>query len=450
MLEKLSGPSKTGLEKLFGVSKAGSSIRIELLAGLATFLTMAYITVVNPSILGALDADGISLTGMDFDAVFTATIIAAVVGTLIMGLWANWPVALAPGMGLNAYFTYTVIFTDGYSYQQALTAVFVAGVVFIILSVSPARKYIINSIPKSMKLGIGAGIGLFLAIIGLQNAGIIVDNPATLVGLGDVASLPVLLAGLGFIIMAVLSYRKIPGAIVIGILVIAIIAWIIGETELQGVAGSVNNPSHAFQLDFSVIATAGFIGVAFAFLFVDFLDTAGTLTSIANLTGRVGEDGEVEDIDRTLLADSSATVVGALAGTSNTTSYIESGAGIKEGGRTGLTAVTVAVLFAACLFFAPLAQSVPAFATAPALIFIATYFLRNIKDIDWDDISEYVPAALAAIIMPLTFSIAYGIAIGFVSYVLIKALSGKGRSLNYASIGLAVVSALFFVVSVNS
>lgn len=444
MLEKLFGPSKSGLEKLFGVSKAGSSIRTELLAGLATFLTMAYITVVNPSILST---EG---TGMEFGAVFTATIIAAVVGTLIMGLWANWPVALAPGMGLNAYFTYTVIFADGYSYQQALTAVFVAGVVFIILSVSPARKYIINSIPKSMKLGIGAGIGLFLAIIGLQNAGIIVDNPATLVGLGDVASLPVLLAGLGFIIMAVLSYRKIPGAIVIGILVIAIIAWIIGETELQGVAGSVNNPSHAFQLDFSVIATAGFIGVAFAFLFVDFLDTAGTLTSIANLTGRVGEDGEVEDIDRTLLADSSATVVGALAGTSNTTSYIESGAGIKEGGRTGLTAVTVAVLFAACLFFAPLAQSVPAFATAPALIFIATYFLRNIKDIDWDDISEYVPAALAAIIMPLTFSIAYGIAIGFVSYVLIKALSGKGRSLNYASIGLAVVSALFIVVSVNS
>ena len=444
MLEKLFGPSKAGLEKLFGVSKAGSSIRIELLAGLATFLTMAYITVVNPSILST---EG---TGMEFGAVFTATIIAAVVGTLIMGLWANWPVALAPGMGLNAYFTYTVIFADGYSYQQALTAVFVAGVVFIILSVSPARKYIINSIPKSMKLGIGAGIGLFLAIIGLKNAGIVIANEATLVGLGDIASLPVLLAGLGFIIMAVLSYRKIPGAIVIGILVIAIIAWIIGETELQGVAGSVNNPSHAFQLDFSVIATAGFIGVAFAFLFVDFLDTAGTLTSIANLTGRVGEDGEVEDIDRTLLADSSATVVGALAGTSNTTSYIESGAGIKEGGRTGLTAVTVAVLFAACLFLAPLAQSVPGFATAPALIFIATYFLRNIKDIDWNDISEYVPAALAAIIMPLTYSIAYGIAIGFVSYVLIKALSGKGRSLNYASIGLAVVSALFFVVKVNS
>jgi AGZA family xanthine/uracil permease-like MFS transporter len=432
------------LERVFGVSKAKSSIRTELLAGLATFLTMAYITIVNPLTLAT---EG---TGMEFGAVFTATIIAAVVGTLIMGLWANWPVALAPGMGLNAYFTYTVILGDGYSYQQALTAVFVAGVVFIILSVSPARKYIINSIPRSMKLGVGAGIGLFLAIIGLQNAGIVVDNPATLVGLGDVASWPVLLAGLGFIIMAVLSYRGIPGSIVIGILVIAVIAWIIGEAELQGVAGSIPSPAHALQLDFSVLLTAGFIGAAFAFLFVDFLDTAGTLTSIANLTGRVSEDGEVEDIDRTLLADSTATVVGALAGTSNTTSYIESGAGIKEGGRTGLTAVTVAVLFAACLFLAPLAQSVPAFATAPALIFIATYFLRNIKDIDWTDISEYVPASLAAIIMPLTYSIAYGIAIGFVSYVLIKALSGKGRSLNYASIGLAVVSVLFFVVSVNS
>lgn len=431
------------LERVFGVSKANSTVRTELLAGLATFLTMAYITVVNPAIL----TDG---TGMEFGAVFTATIIAAVVGTLIMGLWANWPVGLAPGLGLNAYFTYTVILGDGYTYQQALTAVFVAGVVFIILSVSPTRKYIINSIPSSMKLGIGAGIGLFLAIIGFENAGIVVDNPATLVGLGDVASWPVLLAGLGFIIMAVLSHRKVPGAVVIGILAISIIAWIIGEADLEGVAGSVPNPEHAFQLDFSVVATATFVGIAFAFLFVDFLDTAGTLTSIANLTGRVKEDGEIEDIDRTLLADSSATVVGALAGTSNTTSYIESGAGIAEGGRTGLTAVTVAVLFAACLFFAPLAQSVPAFATAPALIFIATYFLRNIKDIDWDDISEYVPATLAAIIMPLTYSIAYGIAIGFVSYVLIKALSGKGRSLNYASIGLAAVSVLFFVVSVNS
>ena len=428
------------LETLFKLKAAGTSVRTELLAGLATFLTMAYITVVNPA---TLSTEG---TGMEFGAVFTATIVAAVVGTLIMGLWANWPVALAPGMGLNAYFTYTVILGDGYSYQQALTAVLVAGIVFVVLSVTPARKYIINSIPKSMKLGVGAGIGLFLAIIGFQNAGVIVDNPATLVGLGDVASAPVLLAGLGFLIMAVLDKRGIPGSIIIGILVVAIIAWIFGAggASLSGVVDTVPNPSHAFQLDFSVLATGGFIGIAFAFLFVDFLDTAGTLTSVANLTGRVKDDGEVEDIDRALLADSAATVVGALAGTSNTTSYIESGAGVKEGGRTGLTAVTVAVLFAACIFFAPLAQSVPAFATAPALIFIATYFLRNIKDIDWDDVSEYAPAVLAAIVMPLTYNIAYGIAIGFIAYVLTKALSGKLDSLNIASVGIAVVSVLFF------
>jgi len=414
------------LETLFRLNKAGTSVRTELTAGVATFLTMAYITVVNPAILST---EG---TGMAFGPVFTATIIAAVVGTLIMGFWANWPVALAPGMGLNAYFTYTVILGEGYSYQQALTAVLVAGIVFVILSVSPARKYIVNSIPKSMKLGIGAGIGLFLAMIGFKAAGVIVDNPATLVGLGDVASWPVLLAGLGFIVMSVLAARGIPGSIIIGILAVSGIAWIfsLGGASLSGVAGSVPSPEHAFQLDFSVLATAGFIGIA------------------------INDDGEVEDIDRALLADCAATVVGALAGTSNTTSYIESGAGIKEGGRTGLTAVTVAVLFAACLFLAPLAQSVPVFATAPALIFIATYFLRNIKDIDWDDVSEYGPAVLAAIVMPLTYSIAYGIAIGFIAYVLIKALSGirvhrRGITfsggLNIASVGIAIVSVLFFV-----
>jgi|TARA_B100000212_G_scaffold21843_2_gene14498 AGZA family xanthine/uracil permease-like MFS transporter len=419
----------------------GSSVRTEVMAGLATFLTMAYITVVNPAILST---EG---TGMEFGAVFTATIIAAVVGTLIMGLWAKWPVALAPGMGLNAFFAFGVVFGMGYTYQQALAAVFIAGLVFIGLSVTPARKYIINSIPKSMKLGVGAGIGLFLAIIGLKNAGVVVDNPATLVGLGDISSWPVLLAGLGFAIMAIADKRGIPGAIIIGILATSIIAWIFGISEIGGVVGSIPNPSHAFSMDFSLIATAGFIGTAFAFLFVDFFDTAGTLTSVANLTGKVDKNGEVEGIDRALLADSVATSVGALAGTSNTTSYIESGAGIKEGGKTGLTAVTVAVLFALCLFFAPLAQSIPAFATAPALVFIATYFLRNLKDIEWEDVSEYAPAVLAAIIMPLTFSIAYGIALGFIAYVIIKAVSGKHADLNGGSLAIAAVSVLYFAVA---
>ena len=427
------------LEKLFGLEKAGTTVKTELLAGLATFLTMAYITVVNPAILSS---DG---TGMAFGAVFTATIIAAMVGTLIMGLWANWPVALAPGMGLNAFFTFGVIFGMGYTYQQALAAVFVAGVVFIALSVTPARKYIINSIPRSMKLGVGAGIGLFLAIIGLKNAGVVVDNPATLVGLGDVGSVPVLLAGLGFAIMAILDKRGVPGAVIIGILATSIIAWVTGVAEMGGVAGAIPSPEHAFSLDFSMLATAGFIGTAFAFLFVDFFDTAGTLTSVANLTGKVNKDGEVDGIDRAVLADSVATTVGALAGTSNTTSYIESGAGIKEGGRTGLTAVTVAVLFGACLFFAPLAQSIPAFATGAALVFIATYFLRNIADIAWDDVTEYAPAVLAAVLMPLTFSIAHGIALGFIAYAVIKALSGRQEDLNAGSIAIAAISVIYFL-----
>ena len=429
------------LEKLFNISGNKSNIKTEVMAGIATFLTMAYITVVNPAILST---EG---TGMEFGAVFTATIIAAVVGTLIMGLWANWPVALAPGMGLNAFFAFGVIFGMGYTYQQALAAVLIAGLVFIGLSITPARKYIINSIPKSMKLGVGAGIGLFLAIIGLKNAGVVVDNPATLVGLGDISSWPVLLAGLGFALMAILDKRGIPGSIILGILAVSGIAWITGISDLNGVAGAIPNPSHAFSLDFSLIATAGFIGVAFAFLFVDFFDTAGTLTSVANLTGKVNKKGEVEGIDRALLADSVATSVGALAGTSNTTSYIESGAGIKEGGKTGLTAVTVAVLFAACLFFAPLAQSIPAFATAPALVFIATYFLRNLKDINWDDVSEYAPAVLAAIIMPLTFSIAHGIALGFIAHVVIKAVSGRTNDLNMGSVAIAAVSVLYFAVA---
>ncbi|MDA9189815.1 NCS2 family permease [Alphaproteobacteria bacterium] len=427
------------LEKFFGLSNAGTTVRTEIMAGVSTFLTMAYITVVNPAILSS---EG---TGMSFGAVFTATIIAAVIGTLIMGLWANWPVALAPGMGLNAFFTFGVIFGMGYSYQQALAAVFVAGIVFLILSLTPARKYLINSIPPSMKYGIGAGIGLFLAIIGFKNAGIVVDNPATLVGLGDLSSASALLASLGFIVMAVLDKRNVKGAVIFGILIVSVLAWLLGVSELSAVVSLPPSPEHAFSLDFSLIATSGFIGVAFAFLFVDFLDTAGTLTSVANLTGRVDADGTVKGIDKALLADSSATIIGALSGTSNTTSYIESGAGIKDGGRTGLTAVTVAGLFALCLFFAPLAQSIPGFATAPALVFVATYFLRNLKDINWDDVSDYAPAVLAAVMMPLTYSIAYGVAIGFIAYVVIKALSGKTEDLNAGSVSIALLSVLYFI-----
>ena len=428
------------LEKLFKLSQNGTNVRTEILAGVATFLTMAYILVMNPNILSAWSG-----TGMDFDAVFVATIIASVVACLIMGLWANWPIALAPGMGLNAFFAFVVVGAMGYSFQEALAAVFIAGIVFIILSVTPARQWIINSIPKSMKFGIGAGIGLFLAIIGLKNGGVIVADDATLVTMGNLGSWAVLMVGLGFAIMAILDKLNIPGSIIIGILAVSIISWVTGQSEIVGIVGAIPEPIHAFSMDFGKLFEVGFIGVAFAFLFVDFFDTAGTLTSVANLTGKVDSDGKVDGIGKAVLSDSVATTVGALVGTSNTTSYIESGAGVKQGGRTGLTAVTVAVLFLLCLFFAPLAKSIPAYATAPALIFVATFFLKNLRDIDWDDVSEYAPAALAAVLIPLTFNIAHGIAIGFIAYVVIKALSGRISDLNAASGVIAILSVAYFV-----
>ena len=416
----------------FEIQAKGSSIRTELLAGFATFLTMAYIAVVNPSIL--------SQAKMDFGAVFVATILAAAVGTLIMGLWAKWPVAMAPGMGLNAFFAFGVVLGMGQTWQVALGAVFIAGILFVILSLTGLREWIINSIPKSLKLGIGAGIGFFLAIIGLRNAGVVVDSQATLVTLGNLGSATVLLAGLGFVGMVVLDRLKVPGAIVLSILVVSIIAWVAGISEFKGVVGPVPSIAPTFlQLDIAGAFSAALIGVVFAFLFVDFFDTAGTLTSVANVAGKIGPDGKIEGIGKAVISDSVATAAGALFGTSNTTSFIESGAGIKEGGRTGLTAVTVAVLFLLCLAFAPLAQSIPGFATAPALVFVATFFAKNLGDIDWDDVTEYAPAVLAAVLMPLTFSIANGIAIGFVSYAVIKILSGRFSELNWAVILVALL-----------
>ncbi len=428
------------IRNYFDIEAKGSSIRTEVLAGLSTFLTMAYIMAVNPGIL--------SEAKMDFGAVFVATILAAALGTLIMGLWAKWPVAMAPGMGLNAFFAFGVVLGMGNEWQTALGAVFLSGVVFLILSLTGLREWIINSIPYSLKLGIGAGIGLFLAIIGLQNAGVVVDNPATLVGLGDLSSAPVLLAGLGFVGMVVLDRLNVPGAIVISILVISVIAWIFGLADFQGIVGPVPSMAPTFlQLDIRGALNTTLIGVAFAFLFVDFFDTAGTLTSIANVAGKVGADGKIEGIGRAVLSDSVATVAGSLFGTSNTTSFIESGAGIKEGGRTGLTAVVVAILFLLCLGFAPLAQSIPSFATAPALVFVATLFARNLINVQWDDVTEYAPAILAAILMPLTYSIANGIAIGFIAYAVIKIVAGKFDELNIAVLLVAVLGVAHYAFS---
>ena len=426
------------LDDYFGVTARGSTIGTEIIAGLATFLTMAYIIVVNPAIL--------SEGGLDFGAVFVATIIAAIVGTTIMGAWANWPVALAPGMGLNAFFTYGVVLGMGQSWAVALRAVFVSGVLFLILSLTGLREWVINSIPKSLKLGIGAGIGMFLAIIGLKNAGVVVDHPATLVGLGDFVTYPVQLFLLGFVIMVVLDRLRIPGGIVMGIIAVSIIGWVTGTSEFSGVVGPVPSLEPTmFKLDINGALTAAMIGVVFALLFVDFFDTAGTLTSVANISGKIGEDGKIENIGKAVISDSVATCVGALFGTSNTTSYIESAAGIKEGGRTGLTAIVVAVFFLLCLGFAPLAKSIPAYATGAALVFVATHFMRNVLDIDWDDVTEYAPAVLAAILMPLTFSIANGIAIGFIVYAIGKIASGRISDANPAVLLVAVLGVAHYV-----
>ena len=426
------------IESLFKLKDHKTSFKREVLAGLATFLTMAYIMVVNPAIL--------SETGMDFDSVFVATILASFVACMLMGILANWPVALAPGMGLNAFFTYAVVFGMGFTWQQALAAVFCSGILFLLISISPLRAYLINAIPRSLKFGIGAGIGLFLAIIGLKNAGIVVDNPATLVGLGDLKSASVLLALLTFTLMIALDKLKIPGAIVISILTTTVLGFIFGVAQFQGFASSIPSMSPTFmQLDFSSIGSSLFLIVIFTILFVDFFDTAGTLTSVANLSGKVDKDGNVENIQKAVFSDSIATIVGSIFGTSNTTSYIESGAGIKEGGKTGLVAVSVGIFFLLCLFLAPLAKSIPAYATGAALVFIATFFCKNLVNIDWDDISEYSPALLAAFIMPFTYSISNGIALAFIVYVVAKLISGKMSDLNPAVLIIAGASLLHFL-----
>lgn len=421
------------LESTFKLSEHGTTVRTEVLAGVTTFLTMAYIMFVNPSILAA--------TGMDQGAVFVATCLAAAVGTLIMGLYANYPIALAPGMGLNAYFTYGVVLGMGHSWQVALGAVFLSGVLFIILSLLPVREWVVNSIPRSLKIAISAGIGLFLAIIGMKAAGLVVDHPATLVTLGDLTSATVLLACAGFIAMVVLDYMRVPGAIILSILGVTVVSVVLGFSPGGGVVSMP--PSLAptlMQLDIVGALNVGLIAVVFAFFFVDLFDTAGTLVGVAHRAGLLDEQGRLPRLKKALMADSVATVVGSGLGTSTTTSYIESAAGIRAGGRTGLTACVVAALFLLGLFFAPLAGTIPAFATAPALVYVACLMARGLAELDWDDHTESAPGFIAAITMPLTFSIAHGIAFGFISYVAIKVLANQA---NKVSVAVYVIAAAF-------
>ena len=425
------------LENLFKLTENSTNVRTELIAGVTTFLTMAYIAFVNPSILAA--------AGMDQGAVFVATCLAAAIGSAIMGLWANYPIALAPGMGLNAFFAYTVVLTLGHSWQTALGAVFIAGVLFFILSVLKVREWIINAIPRGLKLSIAAGIGMFLGIIGLKNAGIVVDHPATLVTLGDLTQATVLVAIVGFLVMAALDARRVPGAITIAILLATLVAIATGLSEATGVFSMPPSLMPTlFAMDLAGALDGALISVIFAFLFVDLFDTAGTLIGVAHQGGMLDEQGKLPRLGKALMSDSVATVAGAAMGTSTTTSYIESVAGVKAGGRTGLTAVAVAVLFLLCLFFAPLAGTIPPYATAPALVFVACLMMRGIAEVDWDDVTEYVPAVITAISMPLTFSISTGIGFGFVAYAGIKILTGRWKDAGPAVIVLAVLFILKF------
>jgi len=423
------------LEKLFKLSEHGTNVRTELLAGLTTFLTMAYIIFVNPAMM----ADA----GIDPGAAFVATCLAAAIGSLIMGLWANYPIALAPGMGLNAFFSYTVVGSMGYTWQVALGAVFLSGLMFFLLSIFRIREWIINSIPMALRSAIAAGIGLFLALIALKSAGIVVDHPATLVSMGDLTQPGSLLAAAGFAIIVALAYRKVTGAVMIGILLITAISLLTGLTQANGVVSAPPSLTPTLmQLDIKGALEVGMLSIIFAFLFVDLFDTSGTLIGVAQRANLVDSDGKMPRLGRALMADSTATMAGAALGTSTTTSYIESAAGTAAGGRTGLTACVVALLFLLSLFFSPLAGAVPAFATAPALLFVAVLMTGGLVQVDWDDLTEAAPVVITAIMMPLTFSIANGIAIGFIAWTAIKLLAGRWQDLNPS---LCILAGLFII-----
>ncbi|HUD62533.1 MAG TPA: NCS2 family permease [Acetobacteraceae bacterium] len=403
---------------MFDLREQGTSVRTELLAGLTTYLTMAYIVVVNPSILAQ--------AGIDHGAAFAATCIAAAIGSAAMGLLANLPLALAPGMGLNAYFTFAVVKGMGVPWQVALGAVFLSGVLFLIISLLRIREWLINAIPMSLKLGIGAGIGLFLGLIGLHEMGIVTGNPETLVALGHLGTPATLLSCLGFLLIAGLAARGMAGAILIGIVVSALLGIPFGLTALHGLISAPPSLAPTFlQLDIAGALPLGVTTVVLTFFLVDVLDNAGTLIATTQRAGLMRADGTLPRLREALMADSGGAIIGAVLGTSTTTSYIESAAGIQVGGRTGLTAVTVAVLFLLTLFFAPIATAVPSFATAPALVFVACLMARALRDIGWDDATEYVPAVTVAIGIPFTFSIATGIGLGFIVYAAVKTAAGR-------------------------
>ncbi|MBV8622778.1 MAG: NCS2 family permease [Herbaspirillum sp.] len=420
------------LNQFFRLEENGTTVRTELLAGLTTFLTMAYIIFVNPSILG--DA------GMPKDSVFVATCVAAAVGTLIMGLYANYPIGLAPGMGLNAYFAYAVVKGMGFPWQAALGAVLISGCLFLVVSVLRIREVIIKSIPQSLRTAIPAGIGLFLAIISLKSAGIVAANPATFVTLGDLHQPAPVMAIIGFLVIVALDRLKVRGALLIGILLVTVLSFLFGGNHFSGIFAAPPSIAPTFlQLDIKGAISMGLLNVVLVFFLVELFDATGTLMGVATRAGLMKE-GKMARLNKALMADSTAIVAGSLLGTSSTTAYIESAAGVQAGGRTGLTAVAIAVLFLLCLFIAPLAGVVPAYATAPALFFVACLMLRELVHIDWDDTTECVPAVITALVMPFTYSIANGLALGFISYAGLKLLTGRVKDV---SVVIWIIAAIF-------
>ena len=426
-------------EKYFSLKQNKTTVRTEILAGLTTFMTMAYILAVNPDILSA--------TGMDKNALFTATALSALIATLVMALVAKLPFALAPGMGLNAFFAFTVVLGMGHSWQFALTAVFLEGIIFLLLTLFNIRELIVNSIPLALKHAISAGIGLFIAFIGLQNAGIIVNNDAVLVGLGEMGSPAVLIALGGIVLTAVLLALKVKGALLIGIFSATVAGLPFGVTNMPEGSLVSAPPSLEpifFKFDFSQVFTFDMMIVLFTFLFVDMFDTVGTLVGVSSKAGMLDKDGKVPRAKQALFADAIGTTAGAILGTSTVTTYVESASGVAEGGKTGLTSLSTAAFFAIALFLAPLFLMVPAAATAPALVLVGFFMMTPILNINFGDYTESIPAFLAIIIMPLTYSIAEGIVFGMLSYVLLKILTGKAKDLTIVMVVLAMLFILKF------
>tara|TARA_B100001564_G_scaffold279056_1_gene241199 strand:- start:1014 stop:2315 length:1302 start_codon:yes stop_codon:yes gene_type:complete len=429
---------KNLLERTFQLELNNTSIKQEFLAGFTTFITMAYIIFVNPQMMAA--------SGMDLGASFVGTCIAAAIACFAMGFYSNWPVGLAPGMGLNAFFTYTVVGEMGYSWEVALGAVFLAGILFVVISITPLRQWMLNSIPMNLRIAMGAGVGLFVGFIGLKTGGIIIQNEATFLSLGNFKNIETLLASLGFLLILILAVRKVIGAIIIGVLAVTISGLLLGLIEFNGIVSSPPDLRPILiKLDIMGAIDVAMISVVISFLFVNLFDTAGTLLGVASRANLIEDSGKIINLDKALKADSTSSVAGSFFGCSPVTSYVESSAGVEAGGRTGLTAITIGAFFLIAIFFSPIASMVPSYATAGALVYVAILMLGGMEKLDWSDNTELLPALIMIIMIPLTFSIANGIAIGFISYVILKLSSKKASDISLGAWFLFLIFLMKFI-----